>query len=457
MLFRALLILAQVIALRVRGSLAAATFLEGFFATDRSPFHGSVYSLCYGVKAIGNIVSLANNKETSCEALGGLSFWQAQRESPSQYLNPDFEYFSFDTISGDSIMMIQDKLRAVLKVGRAGKNPGFKKAIFSPMVPKSIAGGGRGIRPGDHLVFIGSIDRPGQYKLEGGVITGLGGEPKGVFYTTKKAIEPTTMTLRVAPNPEPTGQDNLPIYEESDETDETDEYVGRAGIPAFNPTTETWEWAGLDPNPPTTAAGNRNEAIPEVSQETSDGYIEQADWSTGNVRHDFRLLPPNPKARDPYKLPAGFRYAQTGVSSNNPQTEETLQISDVQINPLQSTEETSRFLGESDQTERLFMNSQEDTALDSTSSQLNLGAIPYTPPGYGSEVSTGFPAGSEDGTGVNVPQRWVPPQDFSSNQKQAIQGYPPPPNLVKPAVKKAGAVDRVPLLPWPSASGNTNY
>ncbi|KAK6498313.1 hypothetical protein TWF481_010904 [Arthrobotrys musiformis] len=401
---------------------------------------------------MGNIVSLANNQQESCEPFGGLSFWQARKEAPGVYFNPEFEYFSFETVGGDSIMMLEDKTRSALKIGSPGKNPGFQKAIFSPMVPQSISGRNRGLRPGDHLVFFGSMNKPRQYKLEGGVMAGLGDDPRGVFYTTKRTIEPQTMTLRVAPNPE-LGQGDLPVYEESDETDTSDEYPG---IPVLNPTTEVWEWAGPNSKfskPPR----QRYEGIPEVSQEASDIYIEQADWSTGNKMHDFRLMPPGIAPKDPYRLPAGSRYgAQRSFSDNNPQTEEsTLHTSDLQVNPYQTNEDISRILGGSDITERLFMNSQEEATLDTSDIQLNLGSTPFTPPGYGDDVFTGFPAGSEEGTGI-LNQI----QDFDPNPKQASKSgnLRQPSGLGAAARRKLGqgAINATPFLPESVLSGNNN-
>ncbi|KAF3138300.1 hypothetical protein TWF569_008800 [Orbilia oligospora] len=434
MLFRAALVLAQIITLQLRGTLAVATFLEGFFSTNQSPFQGQVYELCYGVKSMGNIVSLANKETTTCEHLGGLSFWQAQRETPNQYLNPEYEYFSFDTIGGESIVLVGDKKRAALKVGRLGTKSQFHKAIFSPMIPKKISGGSRGIRSGDHLVLFGSMDRPGQYKLEGTLLTDQGDEPKGVFYTTRTALDPMTMTLRVAPNPEQAGQGNLPIYEESDETDGSDD----VGVPTYNPTTETWEWAGPNQRTPDTMSTDVYEDIAMFSPEDSDAFIEQADWSTSSKRYDYILTPPAIIPKDPFRLSAGYRYPQPEADGYDPQTDEILQISDVQISPYQNSEEASRLLGDSDITDRILMNSPEETTLDTSGSQLNLGSVSYTPTAYGNEINAGF----DEAIGMNTQQRWAPPQP--------VKGISNQPVFLKSATRrKAGNTG--PILPWPVA------
>ncbi|KAK6361013.1 hypothetical protein TWF730_007128 [Orbilia blumenaviensis] len=396
----------------IRGSSAAATFLEGFFASDRSPYRGSVFSLCYGIKAMGSIVSLADNKGETCETFGGLSFWQAQREAPKGKFSPDFEYYSFDTIGGDSIMILEDKTRSALKIAGVGRTHGFQKAVFTNMIPRSIAGDNRGLKPGDHLVLVGSVRRSGQYKLEGGAITGLGDEPRGVFYTTKRAIGPMTMALRVAQDPS-NQMDDLPVYEDSYGIDIPDEPANEMKTTPLEPVTDVWEWAGLGLNP-STGSEPRHASIPEIGEETSNDFIEFADWSTGNRREDFNLRPPKTLQGNSYKLPAGFRYAQTQPGKNNPHTEETLHNPDPQISPYQSTEERSRVLGESYVAEKLFLDSQGETTLDSSNSQLNLGSVPYTPPSYGNAASMGMLGNTDEGMGIPMFQPFNPLQSFES-------------------------------------------
>ncbi|KAF3228699.1 hypothetical protein TWF106_006219 [Orbilia oligospora] len=243
-----------------------------------------------------------------------------------------------------------------------------------------------------------------------------------------------TMTLRVAPNPEQAGQGNLPIYEESDETDSSDD----VGVPIYNPTTETWEWAGPNQRTPDTMSDGFDEGIAMFSPEDSDAFIEQADWSTGSKGCDSRLTPPAILPKDPFKLSAGYRYPQRGADGNDPQMDEILQISDVQISPYQNSEETSRLLGDSDITDRILMNSPEETTLDTSSSQLNLGSVSYTPTAHGNEINTGF----DETIGMNTQQRGAPPQ--------LVKGVSNQPVFLKSASRrKAGNTG--PILPWPVA------
>ncbi|KAK6497293.1 hypothetical protein TWF506_004766 [Arthrobotrys conoides] len=438
MLPRAFLILSQMVALRVHGTLALATFLEGFFATNGSPLSGQVYELCYGVRSMENVVSLANKATTTCEHLRGLSFWQAQRETSTQGLDPDFEYFSFDTIGGQSMLVTEGKSSASLKVGKVGEDSRLQKALFSNMIPKSIAGGSRGLRPQDNLILVGSLKSQGNYKLQGN--TGKGNEPRVVAYSAKGPINSKTMTLRVAPNPEQVGQVNLPIYEESDESDTSE----RIGVPTLNPDTGAWEWTKRDRNIPDTPSESTEEDIDyeEFSPEDSDAFIEQADWSTAGKRQDFTLNPPAILPNDPSRLPAGFRYPQTASEGNNPEPEEILQISDVQISPYQDSEETSRLLAESDINDRLFMNSPEEMTLDTSGSQLNLGSVSYTPTAYGNDISEGF-------GDVVTPQLWTPPQGIGSNQRQSAKSNSGQPLLSKSGARRKAGSTR-PILAWPS-------
>ncbi|KAF3316892.1 hypothetical protein TWF173_000896 [Orbilia oligospora] len=174
------------------------------------------------------------------------------------------------------------------------------------------------------------------------------------------------------------------------------------------------------------------------SPEDSDAFIEQADWSTGSKRYDSILTPPAIIPKDPFRLSAGYRYPQPGADGYDPQTDEILQISDVQISPYQNSEEASRLLGDSDITDRILMNSPEETTLDTSGSQLNLGSVSYTPTAYGNEINAGF----DEAIGMNTQQRWAPPQP--------VKGISNQPVFLKSATRrKAGNIG--PILPWPVA------
>ncbi|KAK6514700.1 hypothetical protein TWF281_004897 [Arthrobotrys megalospora] len=111
----------------IRGNAASLAILEGFFPNAQNPNRGSTYTVCYGAKDLGHVVSLVDNSKTTCEGLRGLSFWMAREEQPTGNMNRDFQYFSLQTVSGDYVT--EDPRGIYLQVGPEGDSPRSKRAV----------------------------------------------------------------------------------------------------------------------------------------------------------------------------------------------------------------------------------------------------------------------------------------------------------------------------------------
>ncbi|KAK6514699.1 hypothetical protein TWF281_004896 [Arthrobotrys megalospora] len=294
------------------------------------------------------------------------------------------------------------------------------------MIPVGVSGRNRGLRPGDHLAFFGSLGDSAWYKMAGLDLGSSEDSPKAILFTKKQGADPMTVVLRVAPDspvedappteyapPTDYGAPVRPnkkyvlstIMEEAEGTDDSSLSSGsmdRKGIPIFNPTKQAWE--RVVPRPPYHPSKSRFAHIQGASPDKSDEYIELADWSIESNKEDTQLNPPVGASKDSYQLPAGFRYMQSAIKPSDSQMEETLQSSDLQNDLYQSAEGTSGILGESDVTERLFPGSSRgDASPDTSYSQLGLNSgFPYYEDSKILDFGTGITTAPDSGTVINT-------------------------------------------------------